>query len=630
MASTLIRTDSKARSATILTDDEIKDEFGNIEETRKAIERAVNRAHNTKKTNSTATNSIGNDRRFAQALHYEADQLYQKGNYETALVLYHRAAKVCPRDGSHSTAARRTATMINSWQNPSKRLRKFLSKTKPESELTIALCPEVAAIKAANVLRESPDFSSVNEVLSFLTSINDNEIHVEHNSEYSIQDTYRSCRYKNTTKELSFQFSYFDEHKNLWDRSSTTSSFSKLHLTRSNAMLNRLRNVADTTLKKLETAFHSGNVKASFQYAKELLAVSSGIGEPKRYEVEAHRYLALTHVMLGRHDRAVNNVARMVYLAKISNDSVLILQSLLTLGKVHLSFDHLDAAARAWEHLSKNLEEPILRAWIHHEIGRCYLETGKFVKAFNMGNRTLEIAEDIGSNKWILHGKLLKAQTLVKLGRFAEALEELRICARITEEEEELPLNDPLDHENPSIVGIRLTNSMTSLKSEITNATYVIDKKTKQNKMEMKRKKNEKDNVKVSSKEYIFDDNEDFQKVDRYMLKEVDKMEFKVGPESIDESDKMLRKKKRKEEGKEIEEEITEDPEKMIEIIRVALSMSKEEVRSIEKIQIVQEPTSTTTTNFREDKRRNDVGDSITRGRIRGDLTGRSFLKSNR
>ncbi|XP_047356484.1 outer dynein arm-docking complex subunit 4-like [Vespa velutina] len=405
MTSTLIRTDSKARSATILTDDEIKDEFGNIEETRKAIERAVNRAHNTKKTNSTVTNSIGNDRQFAQALHYEADQLYQKGNYETALVLYHRAAKVCPRDGSHSTAARRTATMINSWQNPSKRLRKFLSKTKPESELTIALCPEVAAIKAANVLRESPDFSSVNEVL----------------------------------RELSFQFSYFDEHKNLWDRSSTTSSFSKLHLTRSNAMLNRLRNVADTTLKKLETAFHSGNVKASFQYAKELLAVSSGIGEPKRYEVEAHRYLALTHVMLGRHDRAVNNVARMVYLAKISNDSVLILQSLLTLGKVHLSFDHLDAAARAWEHLSKNLEEPILRAWIHHEIGRCYLETGKFVKAFNMGNRTLEIAEDIGSNKWILHGKLLKAQTLVKLGRFAEALEELRICARITEEEGDTP-----------------------------------------------------------------------------------------------------------------------------------------------------------------------------------------------
>nr|XP_050854610.1 outer dynein arm-docking complex subunit 4-like [Vespula vulgaris] len=398
MTSTLIRSDSKARSATILTNNEIKDEFGNIEETRKAVERAVNRARNMKKTNSTATNSIGNDRRFAQALHYEADQLYQKGDYETALVLYHRAAKVCPHDSSHSTAARRTATMISSWQNPPKRLRKFLSKTKPESELTIALCPEVAAIKAANVLRESPDFSSVNEVLS-----------------------------------------YFDEHKNLWNRSSTTSSFSKLHLTRSNAMLNRLRNVADTTLKKLEMAFHSGNVKASFQYAKELLAVSSGIGEPKKYEVEAHRYLALTHVMLGRHDRAVNNVAKMVYLAKISNDSVLISQSLLTLGKVHLSFDHLEAAARAWEHLSKNLKEPILRAWIHHEIGRCYLETGKFVKAFNMGNQTLEIAEDIGSNKWILHGKLLKAQTLVKLGRFAEALEELRICARISEEEGDTP-----------------------------------------------------------------------------------------------------------------------------------------------------------------------------------------------
>lgn len=93
MTSTLIRSDSKARSATILTNNEIKDEFGNIEETRKAVERAVNRARNMKKTNSTATNSIGNDRRFAQALHYEADQLYQK--YVIMLIVFLKVILRC-------------------------------------------------------------------------------------------------------------------------------------------------------------------------------------------------------------------------------------------------------------------------------------------------------------------------------------------------------------------------------------------------------------------------------------------------------------------------------------------------------------------------------------------------------
>ncbi|XP_014615600.1 PREDICTED: tetratricopeptide repeat protein 25-like, partial [Polistes canadensis] len=404
MTSTLISTKTKTRSVTILTDDEIKDEFGNIEETKKAVERAINRARKTMQitnNNTTTSNFIGKDRKFAQALHQEADQLYQKGNYETALVLYHRAANVCPRDGSHNAAVRRTATMINSWQNPSKRLRKFMSKTNHDSELTIALCPEAAAIKASNVLRQSPDFTSVNQVLS-----------------------------------------YFDEHQNLWKGSSSTNtSISRLRLTRSNVLLNRMKMMADTSLNKLETAFHSGNVNSTMKYAKELLTISNGIEETKRYEIEAHRYLALTQVMLGRHDRAVNYVAKMIYSAKMSKDCILMSQALVTLGKVHLSFDHLDAAAKAWEHLSKNLNlEPVISAWINHEIGRCYLETGQFMKAFNTGTRTLEIAEDIVSNKWILHGKLLRAQALVKLGRFSEALEELRICARISEEEGDTPM----------------------------------------------------------------------------------------------------------------------------------------------------------------------------------------------
>lgn len=39
------------------------------------------------------------------------------GEYESALVLYHRAASLCPNDSSHSVATRRTAATISSWNN---------------------------------------------------------------------------------------------------------------------------------------------------------------------------------------------------------------------------------------------------------------------------------------------------------------------------------------------------------------------------------------------------------------------------------------------------------------------------------------------------------------------------------
>lgn len=109
----------------------------------------------------------------------------------------------------------------------------------------------------------------------------------------------------------------------------------------------------------------------------------------------------------------------MVRLSKSTNDAVLLSRAFVTLGKVHLSFGHLEAAARAWERLSIYVEHPVLRAWTHHEIGRCHLETGKYAEALRKAVQCRECADEANSKKWTFHAGLLRAQCLAMLGRFA-------------------------------------------------------------------------------------------------------------------------------------------------------------------------------------------------------------------
>lgn len=165
--------------------------------------------------------------------------------------------------------------------------------------------------------------------------------------------------------------------------------------------------MANESLEKLETAFNSGKMSAALEVAQELLMLSAGFQDPSRYQIAAYHYLSLIHVALGRHDRAVGSVSRLIRLAKSTENVVKICRALVTMGKVHLSFGHLNAAAKAWEHLSGELKEPIPRAWIGHEIGRCHLETGKYRDALEMASRCIEAAVEGNSKKWMLHGKLL-------------------------------------------------------------------------------------------------------------------------------------------------------------------------------------------------------------------------------
>lgn len=64
----------------------------------------------------------------------------------------------------------------------------------------------------------------------------------------------------------------------------------------------------------------------------------------------------------------------------------------------------------SWEEKIPLVQGGLERAWLFHEIGRCYLELKRFTKARDYGIHSLSAANDIGDEKWQLNASVLVAQ----------------------------------------------------------------------------------------------------------------------------------------------------------------------------------------------------------------------------
>lgn len=94
-----------------------------------------------------------------------------RGDYESALILYHRAATIYPRDISHNIAARHTSAFIHSAANPRGALRELMHEAKNSISLMSTLCPEKATRQAQHILHNSKDpYEDIKKILQYVLS----------------------------------------------------------------------------------------------------------------------------------------------------------------------------------------------------------------------------------------------------------------------------------------------------------------------------------------------------------------------------------------------------------------------------------------------------------------------------
>ncbi|NXP00979.1 TTC25 protein, partial [Certhia brachydactyla] len=97
-------------------------------------------------------------------------------------------------------------------------------------------------------------------------------------------------------------------------------------------------------------------------------------------------------------------------------------RALDNIGHVYARTGKFQQAINTWEEKIPLVRSSLEKAWLFHEIGRCYLELDKAEVAQDYGHKSLQSAEEEGDVEWQLHATVLVAQAQVKLKDYRSAI----------------------------------------------------------------------------------------------------------------------------------------------------------------------------------------------------------------
>uniref|UniRef100_A0A8C1YCG0 Outer dynein arm-docking complex subunit 4 n=1 Tax=Cyprinus carpio TaxID=7962 RepID=A0A8C1YCG0_CYPCA len=177
------------------------------------------------------------------------------------------------------------------------------------------------------------------------------------------------------------------------------------------------------SLEEIDTALSSGSTDSGLKKACELMKVVkewSGEVLPNKREVLGNLHSCIGNALmdLGDMDKALHHHEKDLELAKKGDLMDSKSRALDNIGRVYARIGKFQQAIEVWEEKLPLVCGGLEKAWLFHEIGRCYLELKRYSEARDYGYRSLMAADDISDKKWQLNASVLMAQAELKLGNY--------------------------------------------------------------------------------------------------------------------------------------------------------------------------------------------------------------------
>ncbi|NXX95673.1 TTC25 protein, partial [Centropus bengalensis] len=193
--------------------------------------------------------------------------------------------------------------------------------------------------------------------------------------------------------------------------------------------------------------------------AEHILKTIQGLSDgevPKKNELIGNLYscIGTARLEMGRMEAALRSHQKDLELARKNNFRDAVSRALENIGRVYVRMGKFQEAIDTWEEKVPMARSRQEKTWLFHEIGRCYLELNEAEAAQNYGEKSLESAEEEGDVEWQLHAIVLLAQAQVQLQDYwtaimslEKALQKAKIIRDEAAQETILTVNDDLSSE---------------------------------------------------------------------------------------------------------------------------------------------------------------------------------------
>ncbi|XP_076350632.1 outer dynein arm-docking complex subunit 4-like isoform X2 [Tachypleus tridentatus] len=181
-------------------------------------------------------------------------------------------------------------------------------------------------------------------------------------------------------------------------------------------------------LKETDDALSHGRYKESLNKCNTLKKFVDRCSEellPNKTEILATIYsdIGCAHMELGDYGSALKFHYKDLELGEQRDLEECRSRALDNIGRTYALRSQFDKAIEIWEKKIPLCSIAVEKAWLHHEIGRCYLELNNEKTAKEYGQRSLECASEVNDSVWQLNSSVLIAQAEVLGGNLQGAVE---------------------------------------------------------------------------------------------------------------------------------------------------------------------------------------------------------------
>ncbi|XP_060059479.1 outer dynein arm-docking complex subunit 4 [Erinaceus europaeus] len=385
--------------------------------------------------------SLREDPTFCKGILQKAETLYTMGDFEFALVFYHRGYKLRP-DREFKVGIQKAQEAINNSVGSPSSIKlenkgdlSFLSKQaenlkaqqKPHplkylSHHTKRECKRRGSLKSEKIVRQLLGELYVDK--EYLEKLLLDEDLIKGTIKHGL-----------TVEDLIMTgINYLDTRSDFWRQQKPIYARERdRKLMQEKWLRDRKRSPSQTAhyiLKSLEDVdmlLSSGSAEGSLQKAEKVLKKVLEWNKedvPNKDELVGNLYSCIgnAQIELGQMVAALQSHRKDLEIAKEYNLTDAKSRALDNIGRVFARVGKFQQAIDTWEEKIPLAKTTLEKTWLFHEIGRCYLELDQAWEAQNYGEKSQQYAEEEGDIEWQLNASVLVAQAQVKLRNFEAAV----------------------------------------------------------------------------------------------------------------------------------------------------------------------------------------------------------------
>ncbi|XP_030592247.1 outer dynein arm-docking complex subunit 4 [Archocentrus centrarchus] len=376
--------------------------------------------------------SLKSDKSFSEGLYMKAEALHYMGEFEFALVFYHRAYNLRPKTEKFRLGMQKAQEAIeNSVGSPSSvklEIKGDLSCFSKGGERT----QPIAAIQNLTNEKKQMTPKSENTTKNLLGEFCSDKKFLENlmKDEGLINGTTKDGEQLKDIIQSSL--SCLDTCAEFWHQEKPISVQDRtqkvMQVVQQQSTKRRHSAPSDParflmkSLDEIDAELMSGNAEGCLKKAEEVMKIAQRWSDkeiPNKKEVldSLHSCIGNALVDVGDKYKALEHHQKELELAKCKLPGAMS-SALDNIGRVYVQTGQFARAIEVWEKKLPLVCGDLEKTWLLHEIGLCYLELDRHKEARDYGTRSVAAADGVADKKWQMNANVLVAQSELKLGNY--------------------------------------------------------------------------------------------------------------------------------------------------------------------------------------------------------------------